>query len=905
MRIYFGLALDDVACPLPQQTVGGVQYLGPLGLLQMLESHLGLFGHPPENEYLRIEQYRQALRTYLREQPASFFRASFEADQFATAADLLARRDELLLAGWDFQEWTTADCPARLQCLGAIEAMFDGDQRKLAAGYADRFTLVSNMLEQRRQPVTHLYITEPFELLPTHFQRLLQKLIALGATLQPLEPSSPQGESDLAVFQRTLINGEKTDAKIPLQGDGSLLILSAHRETDLAAFTAKLLQKNPDFQPVCLIPDKNRALDYALPPEGLPGMGIPSASLARPTLQVLKLVTAFLWNPVDPFKIMEFVSLAIKPLEADLANRIAAQMAQTPGLNSDSWYAMMARYFEETEARAQRDPTLDLNEIRFQYRFWFERRRYDSASTVPKEEVIQIFNYLHRWARARFDEHNNSGNSLLVLSEQARRIGDLLEALPETQLGKLELERIVRTIYEPAPVNLQPEEAGRLPYLHQPNAFIGDVDTLLWVHFCQSEPVHFFSRWYRSERTWLQARHICLRTPEDENQLLIWQRRQPILRTRQRLVLAIPAVKDGTETLPHPLLGNLEATFSNLSDITLDLNQRDYPDTFAYWTALPQQQPLPFRRLGQPRPFLHIRSASKLEQRPEETLSSLETLFYYPYQWVFKHKIKLHKSSLLSIVKDPALMGNLAHRFFEQLLREDLEKLDKAAIEQWIDERAEALLRKEGAVLLMYGREPERIAFIKKIKFAAWSLVQLIRQNGWRVLDTEKTLVGEFMNISVNGRADVVLEKEGELAVLDLKWRGARRREEIIRNEEDLQLVIYSKLLTEEQAWAHSAYFIIENGKLIARNNAAFREARAIAPDSQHTEVHPRILARMEQTYQWRVRQIQAGQVEIRCQQTLPQLEEAYAQDAMLELLEMRTEDAWFDDYRTLINLIA
>ncbi|MBK7869655.1 MAG: PD-(D/E)XK nuclease family protein [Saprospiraceae bacterium] len=788
-----------------------------------------------------------------------------------------------------------------------MESLFDGNNRKLSAGYADRFMSVLQKIETRYQPFSEIYINEPFDLLPAHFQRLFQKIESLGARLHQLTISEPTGESDLAIFQKSLIpvagfeNAPQIKSK--LKGDGSLLLLRGKREVDLAAFVAKLVRRNATFRPLCLIPDKHRSLDQALVQEGLPSMGIPSASLARPTLQVLKLVTVFLWNPIDPFKIMEFVSLAIKPLEDDLSNRIAVQMAQIPGINSDSWFAMTARYFEDIERRAATDSSIDVNEIRFQYRFWFERRRYDISKTVPKEDIIQIFTYLYRWARQQFEDSSNKNNSLLVLSEQAKRIADLLEALPETQLSNLELERIVRTIYEPAPVSFQEQELDFLPYIHTSNTIIDNTETLLWFNFSESEPVHFFSKWYHSERNYLEKLSIRLRTPEDENALLIWQRRQPVWRTRKRLILVMPQMIDGKEVNPHPLFGNLEATFDNLENITLDIDNESDKNIFYSLFDLPRKTILPHRRLGAPRPFLHIRAAERLGQREEETFSSLEALFYYPYQWIFRHKIKLSKSSILSIVKDNTLMGNLAHRFFEQLFQQDIQKLNKAELERWIDTEADRLLGREGAVLLMYGREPERIAFVKKVKFAAWSLLDLMRNNGWKVLQTEKTLEGKFLNLQINGRADLVLEKDGELAVIDLKWRGAKRREETIRNEEDLQLVLYSKLLTDDHTWAHTAYFVMENGKLIARNNEAFREVNSVAPGNDLVEVHERILDKMQATYQWRMQQIQEGKVEIRCKQTQFLLEEAYGGE-LLQVLEMKNEDAPFDDYRTLINLI-
>src|SRR5690606_1245436 len=102
MTLYFGLHLDEISFPEKSLPNGNCFYLGSAGLLRLLESLFGLEGSPEDNNYLRIEAYRQVLRQYLETDSEAFFQHSFEADQFATASDLLDRRDELLLAGWDF-----------------------------------------------------------------------------------------------------------------------------------------------------------------------------------------------------------------------------------------------------------------------------------------------------------------------------------------------------------------------------------------------------------------------------------------------------------------------------------------------------------------------------------------------------------------------------------------------------------------------------------------------------------------------------------------------------------------------------------------------------------------------------------------------------------------------------------
>ena len=91
-------------------------------------------------------------------------------------------------------------------------------------------------------------------------------------------------------------------------------LLRAPRDSHAVTFFAELLRQNPTLLPLILLPDMNLLLEQNLLQEGQPAMGVLSASLARPSLQVLKLAPAFLWEPVDVFKFMEFVTLPVKPL---------------------------------------------------------------------------------------------------------------------------------------------------------------------------------------------------------------------------------------------------------------------------------------------------------------------------------------------------------------------------------------------------------------------------------------------------------------------------------------------------------------------------------------------------------------------------------------------------------------
>jgi len=898
MRLHLSPHFDNLVHSTPDPARAGVLFAGQKKLLLWLETQFGLSGCPENTDYLRIELYRQALLQELETaQEPPFFAASFEADRFATAEALLTWRDELLLAGWDFLP--AGDCPPRLADLARVEVLFrqkttNPEIGAAATGWADRYARVLEWLPLRSVPADEIVLHEPEVLLPPVVRRVVAIFRAARVpvhTLHP-EPRAVDRNSDLAWLQGRLtgrVSGKKTAT-----ADGSLLLLKARSDSDAAVFLAKFLAKNPDWQPVFLIPELNRVLEQALQQEGFPAMGVLSASLARPALQVLKLAPAFLWEPVDVFKIMEFVTLPLKPLDDGLALEIARVMAEKPGLFSDTWFAAVLGYLDQMHVA---------DAVREQYEFWFGRRRYRADATAPKRDALDLYAYLYRWALERHREKENP--TLLVLSEQARRIRDLLDTLPEQRIGFLELERIVRTIYEPAPVQVAVAETSHFPFVHQPGAFAASADTLVWWNCLFDGGAPAPDRWQQAERAWLAARNAEPDSPEAVGRQQLALGQKPVWQAARRLVLVVPEQADGAEALPHLLLSDIEAYFENPKALTFDLENPQHRTNLERLCAMPGYVLLNTRPGAPLRPHLRLPNPERFSDSAYETPTNLEHLFYYPHRWFFRQKLRLYPTSLLGVSRDQTLLGSLAHRFFEFLLLEkDCLTWDKYAVQDWINAKAENLLEREGATLLLYGREPERNQFLNRVKSAAWSLLTLIRTNGWHIHDTEMALEGTFGGWPVRGKADLVLRRDpGEWAVVDLKWSGARRRREMIQNGEDLQLVLYAKLLPPPETWAHTAYFILEDGKMIARNKQAFRDAIAAdGPWDNHVEACDAIFARMERTFAWRVAQLREGMLELRNARTAPELDALYAEE-LLDLLEMKSEDARWDDYRTLVGV--
>ncbi|NJO86560.1 MAG: hypothetical protein HC821_00235 [Lewinella sp.] len=274
-------------------------------------------------------------------------------------------------------------------------------------------------------------------------------------------------------------------------------------------------------------------------------------------------------------KIMEFLNLLVKPLDAHLGSRLARSLADSPGLFGESWNRTLGEYFNEVlPKRLEKERKLDGQAVQDQYSFWFRRRRYAQDGRVPKAEVRAIFNYLRNWVRGRMEELK--GPNLVaqqLLAAQAGRLVELIDLLPETELSYLEVERLVRSVYAPAPAQFRAEEKGRWDTAYHPAAVNAPVAELIWWDFVEQIPNYFFSRWTPSELEHLEAQQIKLLQPHEQNDTWQWQQQRPLFYAQQRLILCLPAHTNGEEALPHALLGDLEATFGkSLTALTVDVD---------------------------------------------------------------------------------------------------------------------------------------------------------------------------------------------------------------------------------------------------------------------------------------------------------------------------------------------
>lgn len=139
---------------------------GPDTLLAWLETQLGLC-RVAAPKASRITEYAGALEAV----PAAIYSRSLATDRWATATELLARRDELRLAGWEREDG--ASLPALVRDIAKVEAsrtsVFPDEAKRLR-------DVLQALSDGQRLPKHQCILSSPVTSWPSLWQQVLSHL---------------------------------------------------------------------------------------------------------------------------------------------------------------------------------------------------------------------------------------------------------------------------------------------------------------------------------------------------------------------------------------------------------------------------------------------------------------------------------------------------------------------------------------------------------------------------------------------------------------------------------------------------------------------------------------------------------------------------------------------------------
>lgn len=847
MHLQVGLLLDGqrgqaIASELDALTTG------PLGLLNVLETQLGLLRQEPSGAD-RVLQYRELLKRLDRSE--RFYHQSLGVDELGTAASLLAWRDQWHLHGWrDAQVAALNHSPSRrLRDMAALEDQVPG---KLSPSVGERLASVDSALQTLSARINHLTLFEPLSWWPVAWQRVLARLNPVERS--PVGAPAPEGTM-LGQLQRALLATDTASTAAPRlhwRDDGSVRVLQAETGWLAARCLTGVLADEPADTLLCA--PTVGVLDEVLAAAHLPRQGFKEPSALRPALQVLPLVLGQMWRPLDLYGLLQFLTHPICPVPRVARHRLAQMLAQSPGIGQGpAW----ERAMKEIEAECA-SGTTSWPAVRERIRLWVEHERHDPVQGAPLPVLTERLHALAKYLQGRLKDPDparqvafNSGLSQTLTLQRA------LQALAlqgDTHIGAQSLQTLLAQATAQGGSNpLLTAQVGACRTISHPGAATETAEQVVWWQL--QAPGQLASHpWSRAEIADLQTAGVLL---PDMTELLArdaqhWLR--PVLAAKRRLVLILPP--PGTEV--HPVWLLLESLFE----------KGHGPQAQAMESALtdPSLQPVAHRPLPGHRRWWTLPAGVNLPRRATESFSSLESFLFNPFLWVLRYPAALSPSSVLDVSDGVLLYGNLSHHLVERYVqRPDALTQADALFDPWFDAAFETLVSQEGAVLLMPGRQEELASLRRRLKVALQQLRQQWRAANVVSVVSEEKLEGQFTGGAIQGYGDLLVTRaDGQQAIIDMKWGGKTYAEKLAENRH-LQLVLYGEIVRQRSGrWPQLAYFSLSSGDLLATDRSFFPQARLVRKKNEMAEDGPaQLWQRFLVSWQWRRQQLDQGLIEV------------------------------------------
>ena len=890
MHIVFGWELDGHSYP-PTATgcvaAIGQPVVGPTGLLNLLEVSLGLAG-PTMPAAVRIARYQGRLRAL--DDGRQFYSQSFARDAWATAKQILAWRDELCAAGW-----TGTPIVGGGSRLGALAELETISAQTLGKNIGERLqAILRSLCSVDDLGIDRLDVTSPESMLPSMWRKLLAQLRNIGVIVRALPPRCAAEGNDLAAVQRSLLG----EGLSQFAGDGSFVLLDAEDEWQAADAVASWLAAGDNSTTVIVRGGGGVALDEACSRKGLPRPGRTEASPLRSALQVLPLALEIIWDPLDPARLLEFLSLPQSPLPGSVTRRFVSALVKQPGIGSPQWLAAWKKSIEKLGEWRSADGLVasalkkEIEKTSQEWHFWLEPKRFNRSEGIPSSRAQEVCQRIAKWSAGIASRDDDplffaAASNASALSEAIAVLG--AERIPAIQLGRM--VDAVTAAGQSAPTATG--EAAPWSVIDESGRIWGPAELVVWWSFCGEVSPPLRHPWASKELAALAAAGVQIELIEDSCLRRAEGWRQAILNARSRVILVAPRRLAGEATAPHPLWHEIvaalesaravpRATFSARS-IAGDGEVRVSGRVLKRCAVAPSSLPVARSRWSVP--------PSTVRRRETELITSVRQLIECPLAWALKYGAHIRPGALNVLPDDDNLIGIVAHAIVERLFEQRKAwRPDEAAIEA--SRLFDVLAVELAAPLLRVGNSVEYQRAKVGVVDAIRQFVIIISNAGLTMRGCEQEIEVPFEpGQKFKGFLDLALEDErGNSIIIDMKWsKQDRYRRDEVQEGRALQLAAYAWL--EEQSGRHpigAGYFMMRQQTLLFTEPIPFSKANHVpGSDLQQT------WRDLRQAYVQRMAEVEAGELIVK---GVPADEE----DADVDPMPQIEAGCRFCDYRPL-----
>ena len=846
MYLTFGMYLDGSRWSEKQASVGELQ-LGPSGMLGLLATQLGLSAptvHPAE----RINQYMKRLEAC--DDKSMWFHKSFIADAWSTAKQMLDWRDELIGAGWEGQPLdsrfrgndmaggndmnSVESGSARLKALVKVERV----DMPLAFGKEDRLREVLRELKQTdKVSIADIRLWEPTELLPPIWQKIFNRLRKMGVAIESAEPVRREPRASNLASIQTVMTGETDSAPIS-DNDHSLTLVKATDEWEAAENLALWLgaDKGANKEVAIVCGTDTDVLDQALQRHGLPQLGYSESSRWRASLQILPLVLANAWKPVDVQRLVELLSLSMAPVPGFAARYLLWALNKAPGVGGDAWKRALGIIAEKSVERAlkkgqpgAKDKAVKLID---ELDAFLVTDRYLPDSGIPEDSLKQRCQWVIDW----FDPKKNDDPMLKDATGHAREMQKLADG--KGNIARVTVERMLDSVIGAG--SSSPDRFEQVaPWLvvAEPGQITKPVGTVIWWGFV--DPLaQALGSWNDSERSNLWKLGIELEDPFNfrRREARAWA--NAFKQAEDHFLMFFPERMNGEIVYHHPFWDEIhsaaikskpereeDAVIARLTKEEKDLRCDDR------WRLAGREALLQKVIKAEQIPPATAYAIPAEAVYPPESLSysQMKTMIGCPMQWALQYHAGLSAGDTPSVLTGNQMIGKLCHRVIEKLFTESDKRWAPKTAEARALELYDSLVVSMASELLLDGKELEKNRARAAIGNAVRRLVELIERLDLTVEKTEETLDGDMDGIPFSGYADLILrDSAGHPFVLDLKWSttSSYMKNEVIDGLA-LQLAVYAWMMPRASSgkWAHGGYFMLAQGDLLSDSELLGDEA--------------------------------------------------------------------------------
>lgn len=791
---------------------------------------------------------------------AAWFHDSFEADRWSTAAAVLRLRDELVEAGWSAGRCSIAS--SRFAALNALEAL---DEPPLPPGRPDRLHAVHAELAgfgalggdgapaddvSTVLDIERITVIDREDVVAPAWRALFDRLARLGVAVE-FEPVGRGPDVAADVVYELLCAADEWEAA----------------ET-VATWLGAAGQENAAVTILC--ESDSAVLDSALRSRGLPVIGRATASPWHEALQLLPLLFANVWKPVDVKRLAELLSFEYCPIPRWAASRLLDALAAEPGVGGRAWDKALDRITEQGRSYRETKGEADADEKAGREAHEMQRllveRRFDPLEGVPPDAVAEICALVVKRLSPKMASDPAAGAAV----GHARLLARLCEQ--HERIPRIVLERMIDSIIADGitPAGIRAEAAPWRVVSH-PGEVVDPAGTVVWWNFTDPGTPHS-SRWSKAERDAAAAEGIELVRPETEflREAYAWQRPAAAVAApgaapgaasgvapgASRLIMVFPQVMHGEELRAHPWLDELTAAVP--ADTLVRTNARELFRRAEFAFAGRRVSMKQVNRRSRTPPDGRNRIGKNTIARPEKlSYSSLSELLGCPMKWALAGRAGLERPAVASIPAGNTMLGTLCHRIVELIYSGGAQRIDPEHAGKRAGELFDSLLESMASELLLAGREVERRRARETTVRAVHRLASMLEKLGLVVDSTERWLHADVDGVDMRGPIDLIArDKKGRAFIVDMKWTGsARYRREEIERGEALQLAVYCRLVrgTETTPPVGAAFFMLAQGEMLSASPLLGSDA--LESELDETE----ILHRALKSWNERLKEINGG----------------------------------------------